>query len=518
MFQLLIGVVINEVMYDPRGPESSAGLYNEAVEVFNEGDTTVCLTGWRIGDTHDLDPIGPFPDSAVLSSCPGCVLDVCIPPGGFGVVLDRDYTNPSSPDPMPYPFPSGTVLMSVSDASIGNGLSQGDSLFLVSSAGDTVDGVGNFPETGDGVSAERRAPNMNSFLPSRSPSGNTLGYGNSITCPYEASVRAISVLTVGEEYRALFVVRNGGVEARDFNLTLYRNSSPDSSITVSLSPDSTDTLTFRFGPDYVGTNEVSLKLDSSDCFPEDNFAFLHFVVGRPSLVINEINYRGTEWFEVYNSGEWPLHFPGMVVGDATGRSDTFSLTVGSGEYAVLTGDSAFSERFPGVPFTYVARMPRLNDTYDDLLLSDGTTLDSLRYFRSWGGGEDRSLERVSPFLPSTDSTNWITCRDPSGGTPGRENSVSTAPPSEGVRLGREIYSPGESVSVAFSYPFRVERLKVVLYDDLGRKVREWEFRPNSPVGQVAFSTEGLWRGLYFVSVEAVGKGRRTRQRLRMAVR
>jgi len=132
---LISGVVINEVMYDPRGTESSAGLYNEAVEVYNDRDTTVCLSGWRIGDR----------------------LDVCIPPDGFGVILDRDYTNPSSPDPMPYSFPSGTVLMSVSDASIGNGLSQGDSLFLVSSSGDTVDAVGNLPETGDGISAERRS-------------------------------------------------------------------------------------------------------------------------------------------------------------------------------------------------------------------------------------------------------------------------------------------------------------------------------------------------------------------------
>ena len=518
MISLLLGVVINEVMYDPRGTESSAGLYNEAVELYNDGDTTVCLTGWRIGDTYDLDPIGAFPDTAVLASCPGCILDVCVPPGGFGVILDRDYTNPSSPDPMPYSFPSGTVLMSVSDASIGNGLSQGDSLFLVSSEGDTVDAVGNMPSTGDGVSAERRSPRINEFLPSRAPSGNTLGYGNSISCPYEASVRAVSVLPVGEEYRATFSVRNGGIEERDFRLLLYWNGSPDSSIVVSLPPDSSSELTFRFPPSYTGTNEVALSLDSSDCFPEDNSAYLHFVVGRPSLVINEINYRGTEWFEVYNSGDWTLHFPSLVVGDATGRSDPFSLNVGAGEYAVLTGDSAFADRFPGVAFTYVQQMPRLNDTYDDLLLSDGTTLDSLRYFRSWGGGEDRSLERVSPFLPSTDSTNWATSRDPSGGTPGRENSVSAAPPSEGVRLGREVYSPGDEVVLAFSYPFRVERLKVVLYDDLGRKVREWEFRPYSPVGQVAVSTEGLWRGLYFLSVEITGSGKEVRERLRLAVR
>ncbi len=518
MLHLLLGVVINEVMYDPRGTESSAGLYNEAVEVYNDRDTTVCLSGWRIGDRYDLDPVGAFPDTAVLSSCPGCLLDVCIPPGGFGVILDRDYTNPSSPDPMPYSFPSGTVLMSVSDASIGNGLSQGDSLFLVNSSGDTVDAVGNLPETGDGVSAERRSPTMNVFLPSRSPSGHTLGLGNSVSCPYEASVNLVGIYRLGEDYRVSFTVRNGGIETVSFRLVLYRNSSQDSLLSVSLAPDSLDTLTFTFAGDVQGTNEVALKLDSSDCFPEDNSAYAHFVVERPTLVINEINYRGTEWFEVYNAGEWPLTFPAMVVGDASGRSDTFSLTVDAGEYAVLTGDSSFADRFPGVGFVYVPDMPRLNDSYDDLLISDGTTLDSLRYFRSWGGDYDRSLERISPFLPSTDSTNWGTCRDPSGGTPGRLNSVSGSLPETGVKLAREVYDPGEDVVVAFSYPFKVDRLRVVLYDDLGRKVREKEFYPRSPIGQVAVGTEGLWRGLYFLYIEAEGEGETEKTRLRMAIR
>ena len=513
-----MGVVINEVMYDPRGPESSAGLYNEAIELYNDGDSTVCLTGWRIGDTYDLDPIGAFPDSTVLSSCPGCILDVCVPPGGFGVILDRDYTNPSSPDPMPYPFPSGTVLMSVSDASIGNGLSQGDSLFLVSPSGDTVDAIGGMPRTGDGISAERRSPSINVFLPSRSASGHTLGFGNSISCPYEVSIAKVGVQRVGEGYRVSFSVKNGGIEATTFRLSLYHNSSPDSILSLYLLPDSVDTVSFTFGGEIRGTNEVSLQLDSSDCFPEDNSAYAHFVVGSPSLVINEINYRGVEWFEVYNAGDWPLHFPKVVVGDATGRSDTFAFNIGAGEYVVLTGDSAFADRFPGVAFTYVPEMPRLNDSYDDLLLSDGATLDSLRYFKAWGGDYDRSLERVSPYLPSTDSTNWGTCRDPAGGTPGRPNSLSAEVPESGVRLAREVYSPGEEVVLAFSYPFRVERLEVVLYDDLGRKVLEREFRPRTSVGQVAISTEGLWRGLYFVAVRAKGEGKEDVRRLRMALR
>ncbi|EJF05859.1 hypothetical protein ThvES_00020780 [Thiovulum sp. ES] len=183
MFNVLSFVVINEVMYDPRGPESSAGLYNEAVEIYNYGDTTVCLTSWKIKDKYDEDLIVPFPDSSILSSCPLCVISTCIPPGGFGVILDRDYTNPASPDPMPYSFPSGTVLMSVNDAQIGNGLSQSDTIYLISNLSDTVDLVGPFPATGDGISAERKSPRSKVFVPSVSVYGHTLGYGNSVFLP-----------------------------------------------------------------------------------------------------------------------------------------------------------------------------------------------------------------------------------------------------------------------------------------------------------------------------------------------
>jgi len=83
---------------------------------------------------------------------------------------------------------------------------------------------------------------------------------------------------LGEGYRVSFTVRNGGIEASNFRLVLYHNSSQDSVLTVLLAPDSLDTLTFTFPGDVQGTNEVSLHLDSSDCFPEDNSAFAHFVV------------------------------------------------------------------------------------------------------------------------------------------------------------------------------------------------------------------------------------------------
>jgi len=515
----LVSLVINEVMYDPLGAESSAGLYNEAVEIYNEDTLNeVCLDGWRLGDTYDLDPLEVFPDSTILEVCPGCVLSTCVPPGGFAVVLDRDYTNPSSPVPTPYTFPSGTVVMSVSDASIGNGLSQGDSLFLVSAEGDTVDAVGGFPETGDGRSAERRSPLINEFLPSRSPSGHTLGYGNSVSCPYSFSVNLESTLRLASEYEVSFTVKNTGIEAARFVGRVLWNGERYSDYDTLLPPDSTARISLRLPLNLVGTNEVSLSLDTTDCDTSDNFAVAHFVAGRPSLVINEINYKGVEWVEIHNAGDWDIILVGARIKDASSFSDSIRAHIRAGGFLVITGDSTFTQHFPTVE-PLIASMPRLNDTYDVVAIVEGSEmLDSLTYRSSWGGGENISLERISPFLPSTDSSNWGTCRDPMGGTPGAPNSLSTSVPEEGIKLPAEIFRTGEAIPLAFAYPFKVDHLSAIIYDDFGRMVRRYEFAPRSTVGQVLLDTEGLWRGLYFLHVVVEGEGRSVKRRIRFALK
>ncbi|NPB03209.1 MAG: lamin tail domain-containing protein [Thermotogae bacterium] len=520
MFLLLVSVVINEVMYDPLGTESSAGLYNEAVELYNEDTLNeICLDGWSLSDRYDADEIIPFPDSAVLSSCPDCVLDVCIPPGGFGVILDRDYANPSSPDPMPYSFPSGTILMSVPDASLGNGLSQGDSLFLMNGTGDTADAVGGFPRTGDGRSAERKSPTLNRFLISRAPSGHTLGYGNSVSCSYEFTILPVTVERLSDGYALEFYVRNDGIRSATFAGRVFFNGEEDSTVILTLEPDSGRVLTFTYTDTPRGTNEVALISDSSDCDTLNNGAFLHFVVGSPTLVINEFNYKGIEWVELHNAGSWPLTVVGVTLEDGSSSSDSFNLNIPVGGYSVITSDSNFTHLFPGVPFLKLDRMPRLNDTYDHLILRErGEKLDSLRYSSSWGGNYNVSLERVSPYAPSDDPNNWGTCIDPSGGTPARENSLTTSPPSSGVSLKREILAVGDPLVLAFSLPFEAKRLRISLYDDLGRLVKREEFENLGRLGQVTVDTDGLWRGLYFVGVEASNGENRFVVRLRVALR
>ena len=409
--------------------------------------------------------------------------------------------------------------MSVSDASIGNGLSQGDSLYLINPSGDTVDRVGGFPKTGDGVSAERRAPWKGEVLPSRSPSGHSLGMGNSVSCEYDITISAEGVGLSNGGVRATFLVKNTGIREADFPLEVVWNGSVHRRLNVQLDSDSQKVLYFEFPSNVEGTNEFGLLLEGYDCDSSGVEAYLHHVIGRPTLVINEFTYKGTEWVELHNAGDWDLHLRDAGLGDASSFSSPFNAQLPAGGFAVLTGDSTFRNLFPDVPFIFIEDVPKLNNSSDSVkLVEKGVVLDALYYRSSWGGDINVSLERISPFMPSSDSNNWGTTRDPRGGTPGRPNSLTLSPPESGVSIGKEVFNRSEPVPIAFSYNFRVEVIKVILYDDLGRKVMEKEFRPRARMGQILFTPDHPHRGLYFLFVEVKGGGKVERRKFRVAFR
>ncbi|HDL59923.1 MAG TPA: lamin tail domain-containing protein, partial [candidate division WOR-3 bacterium] len=57
--------VINEVMSNPKGQESgslSPGDRNEFIEIYNSGDDTLDLSGFKIRDNQEEDTLLAFPD------------------------------------------------------------------------------------------------------------------------------------------------------------------------------------------------------------------------------------------------------------------------------------------------------------------------------------------------------------------------------------------------------------------------------------------------------------------------
>jgi hypothetical protein len=156
----------------------------------------------------------------------------------------------------------------------------------------------------------------------------------------------------------------------------------------------------------------------------------------PAVRINEIMYAPPtgepEWVEIVNTDSAAVDLSGWSITDATlGTRHLISpggALIGGGESWVLTKDSsalATVRYMPGWRVLSVPGFPSLNNTGDVVVLfrKEGVSADSVAYRPSWGGGKV-SLERRDPMGVSDDSSNWGACLDPSGGTPGRVNSIA----------------------------------------------------------------------------------------------
>ena len=128
------GLVLNEVMANP--VVETTGEY---LEIVNTSDAPVDAAGLTVDDGDALDALVGWQGGPTV-----------IPPGGFAVVLDPDHVDT-------YDIPEGTVLLTVDDAALGNGLALGDPITLLAGAAVLATYAHPF-DPGNGVSAERPAP------------------------------------------------------------------------------------------------------------------------------------------------------------------------------------------------------------------------------------------------------------------------------------------------------------------------------------------------------------------------
>ncbi|OQY26271.1 MAG: hypothetical protein B6244_14095 [Candidatus Cloacimonetes bacterium 4572_55] len=120
----------------------------------------------------------------------------------------------------------------------------------------------------------------------------------------------------------------------------------------------------------------------------------------------------TEWIELYNRTDFPLNLQDWTVEDGTENQRLIAddLTIFPEQsYLILTGDpESFADLHPDIacPVLPISNWPSL-------------------YRGVWGGESGRTLERISVDQATNDSTNWNSCLDPDGATPGERNSVCT---------------------------------------------------------------------------------------------
>ncbi len=492
---IVLHPVINEVMANPPGRESSSGDKNEYIEIFNPDTQEISIQGYRLSDRHELDSIVPFRDSSLLELYPGVVINsTTIPPGGYALVIDREYLD-SSDVCQPYNFPEGTVILTTQDQDIGDGLANDDPVYLISQDWDTVDTYGtpsnpmdSIPiSPPDGFSVERINPFQGDDESNWGLSRRyfTPGERNSLTIYRDLGMVHIdfSAPEMGEPLFITGCVVSYGIFPVDSFLVDF-NSFCSLRETIVSHLTRGDTAEFSLTTEPVTTSyivgSISVYIEGDENSNNDTLRFYTPVSVHP-VVINEIMYDDNpEWIEIYNSTDMTIDLAGFVLKDASSRRSTpfWNFLLRPGDYAVLTGDSAaLKQRFPDARNVLeVNGFPVLNNNSDDVILYDGSgnTVDSLRYSSSWGGGKSKSLERISPFLSSIVKENWGTCLEEDGGTPGYKNSVSSFH-TGGVlmQISDKVFDPDrENLIIKLKSGTYGKKIYLYIFDIRGRIVKK----------------------------------------------
>ncbi len=219
-----------------------------------------------------------------------------------------------------------------------------------------------------------------------------------------------------------------------------------------------------------------------------------------SLLFNEILYEPEdncgEFIEIWNAAADTINLYGYKLHDlsaATGKADTLILpavALPPRQLAVIVWDTTcFLQRFPHLrhnPYLVVpAGKVALNNTGDILVLRDPNDMvhDSVAYSPSWHidvlvSTRNRSLEKLTPSLPSALPSSWTTCGAIAGSTPLLPNSVSIPPEHRGqLHITPNPFiarteDPRAGCLLNYELPYTQALLTVSIYDPNGLLVRQ----------------------------------------------
>jgi|WetSurSiteA1Bulk_404760.scaffolds.fasta_scaffold02381_4 hypothetical protein len=495
--QAVYQIIISEIMADPNPivklPDT------EYIELFNRGDCSVKLDGWKLAFGSREKTLPAF----------------TLAPGDFLIVCDSDREKDLEPYGQTLPVPNMPAIVNT-----------GQTLVLKSDSGQIIHAVAFSADWYDsrtkaegGWSLEMIDPGnpcgyADNWRGSIDPRGGTPGMINSVracnpdmvppqilraTLPNDSSVMLLfsESMDSASVYSCGLYSANGGllhpslVDPRgpDYAQVLlhYRNR---------FQTDKRYTLTIRNTLKDCTGNTISGKMYTDFAVPE--------TPSRCDLIINEVLFNPesgkSEFIELFNRSAKVLNLADFSIARAdisTGESLYVTSLLNNpflifpGCYVVLTSDAV---NLPGNCYLYdpsvIAEQVNLFMLPNDegiIVLSDylDQTIDEFHYSNSMHAGlltttAGISLERVDSELPASSWVNWCSASAASGySTPGRQNSqaLTLGQPGEEVILQPEVFSPDNDgmddyVTLRLKLPEPGWMATIRIFDRNGKKIRD----------------------------------------------
>jgi hypothetical protein len=400
-------VFVNEFSFVP--PPGST----EYIEIYNPSNKSFNLQGWTLSDNRGIQ--GVITNTRFI-----------IPPDSFAVIVPDNTLLTEYPD---------IALLTMSDFPALN--NNGDQIVVRNQNGTLLDSLQYTSDWGgDEVALERRTTAVSgTFRENWSDAPNGFGSpGSQNEVPQDQTSPTLQNLTSIDtnKIELTFSEKIASPSATDEqNYQLYPSigiqliSAQDETVTLFLEQALTDGETYE-----VTVSNISDIFGNTLTSATRELEYLKIDEAQSGqIVINEILYNPgsggkTDFIELYNTTDKNFNLTEWVVGDYSAETTIEVPTqLEAGEFIVLTGNQNFATAIPNA--IAINEFPSLNDnTPDDIYIrnQNGVTIDSLRYYQSWGGKTDgASLERKDPLGASNDASNWQTNNSERGISAGTQN-------------------------------------------------------------------------------------------------
>ena len=400
-------VFVNEFSFVP--PSGST----EFIEIYNPSNKSFDLREWTLSDNRGIQ--------ATITTTRSIV-----PPDSFVVIAPDNTLLSEYPD---------IALVTMSDFPALN--NSGDQIIIRNQNGALLDSLEYTSDWGgDEVALERRTTAVSGTYSENwgnAPNGfGTPGSQNEV--PQDQSAPVFENLTSidNNKIELIFsekIAPSSATEKQNYQLSpsigIQLISAQDKTVTLFLEQALVDGQTYE-----VTVSNISDIFGNTLTNATQELEYLQIDEARPGqIVINEILYNpGAEgkadFIELYNTTDKNFDLTGWTVGDySTETTIENPLQLKAGEYLVLTGNQNFAAGISSA--IAISGFPSLNNnTPDDIYIrnQNGVTIDSLRYYQSWGGNTDgSSLERKDPLAASNDASNWQTNNSGNGISAGSQN-------------------------------------------------------------------------------------------------
>jgi hypothetical protein len=442
-------VVINEIFADPT-PQVGLPAF-EFLELYNKTASPVNLGGWQlsIGNSNlNLSAQVIPPDSFIVLCAPSAAADF----QGYGIVLpvtgmsSTALTNGGTTVTLRNNV--GTIMHTVtySDSWYDDNIKKdgGWSLEMID-ANNPCAGTSNWraSEHPDGGTPGRRNSIAGNFPDNAPPSlgGGRVVNSNLVEIYFTEPVTNTAVLSAAD-----FVINNGIGSPASISFTGVIPTSVFLSLSNALQQNIIYTVTLNTPLQDCAGNNSSAGISTTFALYEPKLfdVVIHEIMADPDPPVDLPN---AEYIELYNTTDFPINVLNWKILYSSSSKSLPAAVIPAKGYLILC-----APQFQGV-FSFlgntaaVAGLPTssFSNSGTNLVLRDSLdrTIHSVNYSDTWYGNSSKinggwSLEMIDPLNPCAGPNNWRASEDPTGGTPGKANSIAgnnpdnTAPRISGV--------------------------------------------------------------------------------------